>query len=166
MLTVIRVYASCIETDYRVFLDAVLANMICVPATDDVLMIDYFNVHVSNDCTVWNHVTERIGHPELKRQGSLLLVFCANTGLWIMRTIFQHKNIREYTRHRTELSTIQRALMDFVIAIENAERALFDVRGTRGAKLARNHYVIVGNLRFSSNDEIRKEQSKRKTRIH
>ncbi|CAF3749773.1 unnamed protein product [Rotaria sp. Silwood1] len=164
-LTIIQVYAPNIEADYMAFLDTVLTAMESVPMKDFILFLGDFNAHVGNDSQTWNGVIGLNGDQDLNNQGRCLLDFCATSGLSIMNTFFQHKNIHKYTWYKTGGSMAQRSLIDFVIVSQNLRRAVTDVRVKRGAELSTDHHLVVCILEISSNHPIRKTKSKKITRI-
>ena len=165
ILTVIQVYAPNTETVYPVFLDTVLATMESVPESDAMVVIGNFNAYVGNDSTTWHNVIGRNGDADTNNQGRLLLDFCANSALSIMNTFFEHKDIHKYTWHKAGPIAIQKSLIDFILAPENTKRTVLDVRARRGAELATHHYLVVGKLRLSSNEQARKRKTKKVTRI-
>ena len=82
-----------------------------------------------------------------------------------MNTFFEHKDIHKYTWHKAGPMATQKSLIDFILAPENTERTVLNVRARRGAELATDHYLVVGKLRLSSNEQARKRKTKKVTRI-
>ncbi|CAF3742888.1 unnamed protein product [Rotaria sp. Silwood1] len=126
-LTIIQIYAPNNEADYSIFLDMVFTTIESVPVTDSILLIGDFNAHVGNDSQTWNGVIGPNGDKDINNQGRQLLDFCANSGLSIMNTFFQHKNIHKYIWYKTGGPITQRSLIDFAITSDNIKRKVMDV---------------------------------------
>jgi exonuclease III len=156
-LRVIQVYAPNLE--------AVLTTIESVSMTDSITVIRDFNVHVGNDSQTWNVVIGRHGDNDLNNQGKQLLDFCASSGLSMMNTFFQHKNIHKYTWYKTDDSTTQRSLIDFIMVSDNLRRAVADVRVKRGAELATDHHLVVCIVQLSLNYTVQKAKPKKMARI-
>ena len=122
-----------------------------VPESDAMVVIGDFNAHVGNDSTTWHNVIGRNGDANTNNQGRLLLDFCANSALSIMNTFFEHK--------AGPMAT-EKSLIDFILAPENTKRTVLDVRARRGAELTADHYLVVGKLRLSSNEQAQKRKTK------
>ncbi|VDP20445.1 unnamed protein product [Soboliphyme baturini] len=56
-----------------------------------------FNAHVGVDVEKWNGVIGKNGPSDLNNNGMKLTRFCANNGLSIMNTFFEHRKVPQYT---------------------------------------------------------------------
>ncbi|VDO94625.1 unnamed protein product, partial [Soboliphyme baturini] len=72
-----------------------------------------FNAHVGVDVEKWNGVIGKKGPSDLNNNGIMLLRFCANNGLSIMNTFFEHRTVHQYTWYREACA--QKSMIDLII---------------------------------------------------
>ncbi|MGH2507006.1 MAG: reverse transcriptase domain-containing protein [Ktedonobacteraceae bacterium] len=147
-LTLVQIYAPNEEKEYTSFLDEVALTLETVSPTDSLMLIGDFNAHVGNDDRTWRGVIGRNGPPDFNRSGRRLLDFCASSGLSIMNTYFQHRDIHKYTWQRESCG--QRSLIDFVVVSADLKSQVMDVRVRRGAELSTDHHLVVCRLRHQT----------------
>ncbi|CAF1534892.1 unnamed protein product [Adineta ricciae] len=163
--TIIQIYAPNNEADYSTFLDVVFTTIENVPMTDSIFLIGDFNAHVGSDSQTWDGVIGPNGDQDINNQGKQLLDFCSNSGLSIMNTFFQHKNIHKYTWYKSGGQITQRSLIDFVITSDNIKRKVMDVRVKRGAELSTDHHLVVCIVQLTTNTPKQRTQAKNLCRI-
>jgi exonuclease III len=145
-LALIQVYAPNLESEYAAFLEEVSLALETLPTTDSIMLLGDFNAHVGVDEQTWKGVIGRNGDSSLNANGSLLLDFCASSGLSIMNTYFHHRHIHKYTWER--VTCRQRSLIDFAVVSADLKSLVMDVRVRRGAELSTDHHLVVCRLRI------------------
>ena len=99
-LTVVCAYAPNSSSEYAAFLEVLAWALQGAPVGDFNTLGD-FNVHVSNDGDTRRDVIGKNGLPDLNLSGFLLLDFCASNGLFIMNTMFKHKDAHKCTWYQS-----------------------------------------------------------------
>lgn len=159
---IVQVYAPNHEAQYQPFLDE-LSTALDVVGTDSFILLGDFNAHVGTDSLGWKGVIGRNGAPALNANGKMLLHFCASSGLSIMNTFFQHKDIHKYTWYRHACS--QRSLIDFIVVSADLFKSVLDVRVKRGAELSTDHHLVVCDLKLSEASITRRARRQNAFRI-
>jgi exonuclease III len=159
-LALVQIYAPNDGKEYTTFLDEVTEALETVPPTESVMLIGDFNAHVGNDDQTWRGVIGRNGPADFNHNGRLLLDFCACSGLSIMNTYFQHRDVHKYTWYRETCG--QKSLIDLAIVSAALRAQVMDVRVRRGAELSTDHHLVVCRLRTQSLAKISTKTRSRK----
>ena len=106
-----------------------------------------FNVHIGTNTDTWKGVIGKHGVTGLNENGRYLLQLCCSSGLRIMNTFFQHREVHKYTWYRPNVD--QKTLIDFCIVSSDLFSNVRDVRVKRGAELSTDYHLVVCFLRLS-----------------
>lgn len=82
------------------------------PAGNSFLPLKEFNALVDIDSVTWRSVTGRNSLSDLNPSNALLMNFCANHRLFIMKTMFENMGVYKCTWHWDTLGC--RSMIDFV----------------------------------------------------
>ncbi len=71
---------------------------------------------------------------------------CAERGLFLANTFFQHKMIHRYTWRRREDGGEERSAIDYIAVDERLRKDVLDAKVVRGALEESDHYAVVVEL--------------------
>ncbi len=79
----------------------------------------------------------------VNENGEHLVDVCAERGLFLANTFFQHKMIHRYTGRRREDGGEEKSLIDYIAVDERLRKDVMDAKVVRGALEGSDHYAIV-----------------------
>ena len=132
-LCLLQVYAPNATSEYQNFLDEVNDALLRISATESTVLMGDFNAHVGTDADTRKGVIRKHGVTGLNENGRYLLRLCCSSGLRIMNSFFQHREVHKYTWYRSSMD--QKSLIDFCIVWSDLFSDVLDVRVKRCAKL-------------------------------
>jgi exonuclease III len=127
---------------------------------DMCLLLGDFNARVGRDVEVYPGVIGPHGVGDRNNNGQRLLDTCNTHGLCIGGTLFQHKFIHQYTWTSNTTGRV-RAQLDHIIINQRWKRSLQDCRTYRGADIASDHELLIGDIKMRLARPKRGGQSKR-----
>ncbi len=79
----------------------------------------------------------------VNENGEHLVDICAERGLFLANTSFQHKMIHQYTWRRREDVGEEKSLIDCIAVGERLRKDVMDAKVVRGPLEGSNHYAAV-----------------------
>ena len=100
-------------------------------------------------CEERERVVGKYGVDGVNENGEHLVGMCAERGLFLANTFFQHKDIHKYTWRRGEGSVWeQKSLIDFIVIDEGMREWVRDARVVRGAIDISDHHPVVADIQM------------------
>ena len=95
------------------------------------------------------NVVGRFGVDGVNGNGEHLVALCAERGMFLVNTFFQHRDIHRYTWRRGEGSEWeQKSLIDYIIMDECMREWVRDARVVRGGIDVSDHHVVMAEVRM------------------
>ncbi|XP_050706878.1 uncharacterized protein LOC126992348 isoform X2 [Eriocheir sinensis] len=107
-------------------------------------------------------VVGKWGIPGKNENGDCLVDVCAERGMFLANTFFQHKNIHRYTWRRGEENE-QKGLIDYVAVDERLRKEICDAKVVIGMFDGSDHLAVLAKLKlkekwvFEKKGEVKKE---------
>ncbi len=79
----------------------------------------------------------------VNENGEHLVDVCAERGLFLANTFFQHRMIHRYTWRRREDVGEEESLIDYIAVDERLRKDVMDAKVVRGALEGLDHYAVV-----------------------
>ncbi len=92
-------------------------------------------------------VVVKWGVEGVNENGENLVDICAERGLFLANTFFQHKMIHRYTWRRREDGGEQKSLIDYIAVGERLRKDVLDANVVKGVLEGSDHYAVVVMLR-------------------
>ena len=112
---------------------------------DILLLMGDFNAKVGQEDGTWREVMGVFGVGTRNDNGQRLLEFCAEHGLCVTNTTFNHRLEHKVTWTSPDGGT--RNLIDYVIVNRDRRTTVLDTRVYRGCKVPTDHMLVVSKLR-------------------
>ncbi|MEL7177812.1 MAG: reverse transcriptase domain-containing protein [Pseudomonadota bacterium] len=110
-------------------------------------------------------VVGKWGVAGVNENGEYLVNICAERGLFLANTCFEHKMIHRYTWRRMQGEVEQKGLIDYVAVDERIRRDVMDAKVVRGMFQDSDHYAVMARIRLKEKWEFRERRdSIKKTR--
>ena len=106
-----------------------------------VVVMGDMNARVGDECV--EDVVGKCGVPGWNENGEWLVEVCAETGLFLANTFFQHKIIHRYTWRRAE----QKGLIDYMAVDKRLRRDVTDVKVVRGMFDCSDHFAVLMKIK-------------------
>ncbi len=94
--------------------------------------------------------------------GEYLVDVCAERGLFLGNTVFQHKMIHRYTWRRREDGGEEKSLIDDIAVDERLSKDVMDAKVVRGALEGSDHYAVVVKIMLRDKWEFCRKSGKEK----
>ena len=114
-----------------------------VPRHDLKLVIGDLNAKVGSNIGPWQRV---IGQHGIDNNGLRLVEFCAENGMVVGGTLFQHKTIDKFTWTSPDGNTHNQ--IDHVLINRKWRKSLLDVRAFRGADLGSDQELVIAKIQL------------------
>lgn len=129
-----------------------------IPKHDLIVLAGDLNAKVGGDHMTWPAVIGKFGIGEMNNNGQRVLELCAQNGLLLGATHFQHKDIHKYTWKSPDGKI--RNQIDHIIVNRKWKRSLKNVRTYRGADINSDHELVVADVQLSL---LQSKKKQRKT---
>ena len=93
----------------------------------------------------------------VNENGEHLVDICAERGLFLANTFFQHKQIHRYTWRRRDERGEQKSVIDYIAVDERLKKDVLDARVVRGMFDGSDHYAVVAKIRVRGRWEFCKK---------
>ncbi|KAK4327054.1 hypothetical protein Pmani_002500 [Petrolisthes manimaculis] len=110
-----------------------------------IVMIGDMNGKVGNEKR--GSVVGKWGVNGINENGECLVDLCAEAGLFLANTCFEHKLIHRYTWKRRDERGEQMSLIDYVAVDERLRKDVLDARVVRGMFQCSDHYAVLARIR-------------------
>ena len=113
---------------------------------DILIVTGDFNAKIGNDNTGRERIMGREGLGTMNENGEMFADFCVFNDLVIGGSVFQHKDIHKGTWVSPDHRTVNQ--IDHITIDKKFRRSLQDTRVRRGADVASDHHLLVGQVRL------------------
>ncbi len=110
----------------------------------------------------WQVWWEGGGVEGVNENGEHLVDVCAERGLFLANTFFQHKMIHRYTWRRGEDGGEERSLIDYIAVDERLRKDVLDSKVVGGALDGSDHYAVVVKIMLRDEWEFCRKIGKEK----
>jgi len=93
-------------------------------------------------------VVGKWGVPGVNENGECLVDVCAERGLFLANTFFEHKMIHRYTWRRSDEREEQKGLIDYIAVDERLRKDVLDARAVRGLFQGSDHFAVLAEVRI------------------
>jgi hypothetical protein len=131
------------KDNFYELLSATLSN---VPRGDIQILMGDLNAKVGSDNTNRESVMGKHGVGIANENGDRFVELCADHGLVIGGTVFNHKDIHKVTWHSND--GVTRNQIDHISISRKWRGSLLDVRVFRGAEVHSDHKLLVGTIKI------------------
>ncbi len=101
----------------------------------------------------------------VNENGEHLVDVCAERGLFLVNTFFQHKMIHWYTWRRREDGGEQKSLIDYTAVDERLREDVLDAKVVRGVLEGSDHYAVVVKIMLRDNWEFGRKNGKERGKV-
>lgn len=113
---------------------------------DIIIVTGDFNAKIGKDNTGRERIMGREGLGTMNENGEMFADFCVFNDLVIGGSVFQHKDIHKGTWVSPDHRTVNQ--IDHITIDKKFRRSLQDTRVRRGADVASDHHLLVGQVRL------------------
>ncbi len=110
----------------------------------------------------WQVQWESRGVEGVNENDEQLVDVCAERGLFVANTFFQHKMIHWYTWRRRDDRSDQKSMIDYIAVDERLKRDVHDVKVVRGVLEGSDHYAVVVKMTVRDKWKFYKKNGKEK----
>ena len=107
-----------------------------------------------------NEIAEVVGKwgvDGINENGEHLVDMCAERGLFLANTFFQHKLIHRYTSRRRDERDEQKSMIHYMAVDERLKKDVLDARVVRGMFDGSDHYAVVAKIQIRGRWEYGKK---------
>jgi len=112
-----------------------------------------------------DEVVGKWGVPGRNENGDSLVELCAERGLFLANTYFEHKMIHRYTWRRGSLQNEQKGLIDFIAVDKRLKRDVTDAKVVRGMFERSDHLAVLMKMEVHERWMFRKQIREEKSRL-
>ena len=113
---------------------------------DILIVTGDFNAKIGKDNTGRERIMGKEGSGTMNENGEMFVDFCVFNNLVIGGSVFQHKDIHKGTWVSPDHPTVNQ--IDHITIDKKFRRSLQDTRVRRGADVASDHHLLVGQVRL------------------
>ena len=113
---------------------------------DILIVTGDFNAKIGKDNTGRERIMGREGLGTMNENGEMFTDFCVFNDLVIGGSVFQHKDIHKGSWVSPDHRTVNQ--IDHITIDKRLRRSLQDTRLRRGADVASDHHLLVGQVRL------------------
>ena len=111
-----------------------------------------------------DEVVGKWGVPGKNENGEWLVDVCAERGLFLANTFFQHKMIHKYTWRRGGVDE-QKGLIDYMAVDSRLKSDIVDTKVVRGMFDGSDHFAVLLKMKTCDKWEFKKERREENTRL-
>ena len=146
-ITIVQCYAPTEDAndgDKQAFYDQLNRTLAEIPHSDLKLLMGDFNAIVGDDNRDIEHVMGKHGVGTMNENGELFAELCGLNELKIGGTLFPHRRVHKVTWNSPDSRTQNQ--IDHICISAKWSNILQDVRVRRGADIASDHHLLVGDI--------------------
>ena len=98
-------------------------------------------------CEEIEGIVGKWGVPGMNENGEYLVDMCAERGLFLANTFFEHKMIHRYTWRRRDAEEEQKGLIDYIAVDERLKKDVMDAKVVRGLFQGSDHFAVLAEVR-------------------
>ena len=98
-------------------------------------------------CEEIEGIVGKWGVPGMNENGEYLVDVCAERGLFLANTFFEHKMIHRYTWRRRDAEEEQKGLIDYIAVDERLKKDVMDAKVVRGLFQGSDHFAVLAEVR-------------------
>ena len=134
----------------------------CFEIERKVIVMGDMNAKVGDERV--DEVVGKWGVPGKNENGEWLVDVCAERGLFLANTFFQHKMIHKYTWRRGGVDE-QKGLIDYMAVDSRLKSDIVDTKVVRGMFDGSDHFAVLLKMKTCDKWEFKKERREENTRL-
>ena len=110
-------------------------------------------------------VVGKWGVEGVNENGEHLVDMCAERGLFLANTCFEHRLIHRYTWRRGDGRDEQKSLIDYIAVDDRLRKDVMDAKVVRGMCEGSDHYAVLAKMRVRGTWEYGRSSDRREVRV-